>query len=74
MRDLNDLGRIQYVLDNYDRVYYGGRTSAYTTVKQNGYTGQAKTVVFEKAVDGTYYVVEAVPDTKKKQPLSHLPI
>lgn len=66
MRDLNDLGRIQYVLDHYDSVSCGGRSSAYTTVKPNGRPGQAQTVIFEKAVNGTYYVVEAVPDTKAK--------
>ncbi len=38
----------------------------YTTNKQNGKKGTAKTVVFEKAVNGTYYVVEAVPDTAAK--------
>ena len=66
MRDINDVGRIQYVLDNYDSVSDGGRSSSYTTNKQNGEKGTAKTVVFEKAVNGTYYVVEAVPDTAAK--------
>lgn len=66
MRDMNDLGRIQYVLDNYDSVSDGGRSEAYSTNKPNGKRGTAKTVVFEKAVNGTYYVVEAVPDTAAK--------
>lgn len=66
MRDLNDIGRIQYVIDNYDDIKDGGTTKAYTTNKPNGKSGLAKTVVFEKAVNGTYYVVEAVPDTKAK--------
>lgn len=66
MRDMNDLGRIQYVLDNYDSVSDGGRSEAYSTNKPNGKSGTAKTVVFEKAVNGTYYVVEAVPDTAAK--------
>lgn len=66
MRDLNDIGRIQYVLDHYDNIEPAGRSGAYQTVKPNGMTGQAKTVAFSKAVNGTYYVVEAVPDTKKK--------
>ena len=65
MRDLNDIGRIQYVLDNYDSVVDGGTTKAYTTPKANGHNGLAKTVKFSKAVNGTYYVVEAVPDTTK---------
>lgn len=66
MRDVNDIGRIQWVIDNYDSSKDGGATEAYVTVKQNGKHGTAKTVVFEKAVNGTYYVVEAVPDTAKK--------
>lgn len=66
MSDLNDIGRIQYVLDNYDTAEHGGRSSAYSTVKPNGHNGQAQTVLFSKAVNGTYYVVEAVPDTKAK--------
>lgn len=66
MSDTGDIARMQYVLDNYDSIEEGGRSSAYQTVKPNGKPGQAKTVVFSKAVDGTYYVVEAVPDTKAK--------
>ena len=66
MRDIHDIARLQYVLDHYDTASYGGRTQAYQTVKPNGRPGQADTVVFSKAVNGTYYVVEAVPVTKKK--------
>lgn len=66
MRDINDIGRIQWVIDNYDSSKDGGVTEAYVTVKQNGKHGRAHTVVFEKAVNGTYYVIEAVPDTAKK--------
>ena len=66
MQDINDIARIQYVLDNYNSVEAAGRSSAYQTVKPNGIPGQAKTVVFSKAVNGTYYVIEAVPGTKAK--------
>lgn len=66
MANLNDIGRIQYVLDNYDTMRQGGRSPSYTTMKPNGKPGTAQTVVYEKAVDGKYYVVEAVPDTKAK--------
>ena len=66
MKDINDIARIQYVLDNYDDVSPSGTTAAYVTNKANGKHVQAKAVVFSKAVDGTYYVVEAVPDTAKK--------
>ena len=37
-----------------------------TTVKPNGRTGLAQTVIYEKAVDGKFYIIEAVPDTKAK--------
>lgn len=66
MRDVNDIARIQYVIDNYDSVEHGGTSSAYVTIKRNGKQGPAQTVVFSKKVNGTYYVVEAVPDTKSK--------
>lgn len=66
MADLNDIGRIQYVLDNYDAAKEGGTVGSYTTIKPNGKPGLAKAVVFEKEINGTYYVVEAVPDTKAK--------
>ena len=66
MRDINDIARIQYVLDNYDTASYGGKSAAYQTVKPNGRPGKTDTVIFSKAVNGTYYVIEAVPVTKKK--------
>ena len=66
MKDLNDFGRIQYVLDNYDDIVDGGTTTSYVSPDEKGRNHPAKTVVFSKAVNGTYYVVEAVPDTKKK--------
>ena len=64
MRDINDIGRIQYVIDNYDSVVDGGTTQSYVT-NVDGKNRPAKTVLFSKAVNGTYYVVEAVPDTTK---------
>ena len=66
MSDVNDVARMQYVIDNYDRMEHGGKSTAYTTIKPNGKPGQADTVKYIKAVNGTYYVVEAVPDTKAK--------
>ena len=66
MADSNDVGRIQYVLDNYDSVEDGGTTTAYWETKDNGHNRKAKTVVFSKKVNGTYYVVEAAPVTKAK--------
>ena len=66
MKDDQDVGRIQYILDNYDRVEAGGTTDAYWEPKENGGNRQAQTVVFSKKVNGTYYAVEAVPITKAK--------
>ena len=45
---------------------FGAEAGGHSTNKPNGKRGTAKTVVFEKAVNGTYYVIEAVPDTAKK--------
>ena len=66
MADDNDVGRIQYVLDNYDSVEPFGRTDAYW--EPNGKDGNrtAKVVRFSKKVNGTYFIVEAVPDTKAR--------
>lgn len=66
MRDVNDIGRIQYVIDNYDTVEHGGTTGAYRYQDENGKQVHSQTVLIKKKVNGTYFVVEAVPDTKKK--------
>ena len=66
MRDVNDIGRIQYVIDNYDTMEHGGTTGAYRYQDPDGKQVHAQTVLIKKKVNGTYFVVEAVPDTKKK--------
>lgn len=66
MRDVNDIARIQYVIDNYDSMEHGGTSSAYVYQNKHGRNANAQTVVIKKKVNGTYFVVEAVPDTKKK--------
>ena len=66
MRDVNDIGRIQYVIDNYDSMEHGGKSSAYVYQNEKGRNVHAQTVILKKKVNGTYFVVEAVPDTKKK--------
>ena len=55
-----DISRIGWVLDNYDSIELGEGSSKY----QNKDRSFAKTVVYKKAIDGTMYVVEAVPDSK----------
>jgi len=45
----------------------GGRSEAYSEPSPKvGKTRTAKTVKFSKKIDGTYYVVEAVPNTRAK--------
>ncbi|MBQ7465544.1 MAG: hypothetical protein IJS55_03365 [Oscillospiraceae bacterium] len=66
MADDNDVGRMQFVLDHYDSVVYGGRTNSHVQMGKDGNNHPAKTVCFSKKVNGTYFVVEAVPDTKAK--------
>lgn len=66
MKDPADVSRMQFILDNYDYAEDGGTTDAYWETKENGRNRRARTVVFSKKVNGTYYVVEAVPITKAK--------
>ena len=61
MADIRDLARIGYVLENYDSV----RKDPTASKAFSGRDGKgAPKVVYQKRVDGTYYVVEAVPDSK----------
>ena len=67
MADENTLGRIRYVLQNYDGFEKGLGTNMYKHPLKNGKNGKSDTIVFYKKVDGKYYIVEAVPDTKSKK-------
>lgn len=68
-----DIARIEYVLKNYDnvkRIDYADlddATKSLTYVWQNSDRSASQIIKFEKKVDGTYYVVEAVPDSKAKK-------
>lgn len=68
--DLNDISRIGYVLANYDTVeqvtYESGDadTSAEFRTKDNR---PAPMLKYSKKVNGTYYVVEAIPESKYKK-------
>lgn len=66
MADASDVGRLQYVIDNYDSIVPWGSTAAYWQPNGRGGNKQAKTVLLSKKVNGTYYVVEAAPDTAAK--------
>lgn len=63
MSDAKTLARALYVINNYDTVELGKGTGMYKS--STGH--RSKTVLFTKKVDGTYYVVEALPDTSKKE-------
>jgi len=63
MSKVEDIARIQHVLNHYDSIGLEKRRSkAYSD--RDGKL--ARMVVFEKRINGTYYIVEAVPDTKSR--------
>lgn len=62
MKNDLDIARIDYVLQNYDDAVLGDSKS-YTF--RNRDNTPAKTVLFSKKINGTYFVVEAVPNTGK---------
>ena len=70
MADVNDLARIAYVLDNYDTVNqatYASGDIKYSQEFRGKNNGPAPMLVFAKKVNGTYYVIEAVPDIQYKK-------
>lgn len=70
MQNIEDIGRIQYILDHYDSVDLL-RDSNGNPVNSKEFrhtTGQHSPMVqFRKRIDGTYFLVEAVPDSKAKK-------
>lgn len=64
MADIADIARLPYVIQNYDTL-----TDLHdTTIKVNNRDNSpAKTIKLAKQVDGTYFVVEAVPDSARKE-------
>ena len=64
LADTEDMARAAYVLDNYDTIELGReRNSSY----KNSDGTPAQTVIFRKAINGAYVIVEAVPDAKRKR-------
>lgn len=64
MKDLEDIGRVKYVLDNYDDI----KSSEDSNSQYKNSDGTpAKIVQYTKRVNGNYYVVEAIPDTKNNK-------
>lgn len=70
MGDLNDLARIGYVLNNYDNVSlatYESGDQKFSREFRDKNNAPAPMLVYSKKVNGTYYVVEAIPDTEYKK-------
>ena len=64
MADEKDIARIKYVLENYDTIE---RLPTDSKEFRDKNQRPAPTIKLSKRIDGTMYVVEAVPDTKKGQ-------
>lgn len=62
MKDINDIARMKYVLDNYDDMTIGQKSHEW----RNSDGTYADTVIYSKRVNGNYYIVEAVSDNKRK--------
>lgn len=62
MRDNRDIARLDYILQNYDEMTPGKKLNAEFKNRDGTHS---KTVVLSKKINGTYFVVEAVPDTGK---------
>ena len=66
MSNAEDLGRIEWVMHNADNIELGNDVKGSTQFK-NRDNSVAKSIVYEKAIDGTYYIVDIVPDRKAKK-------
>ncbi len=61
-----DIAKMEYIMQYPDDLSLSGKTQAYSYMK-NGRNRTADTVLYEKEIgDKSYYVVQAVADTKKK--------
>ena len=70
MENAEDVARIKYVLENYDDVGPALKDNVEKEIFegwQNANQTPSNGVIFSKKIDGTYYVVEAVPDSAAKK-------
>ena len=70
MQNTGDIARAGYVIENFDsveRVFNGDGSPAYSTEFRDKNNQLAPLVKFTKKIDSSYYVVEAVPDTRYKK-------
>lgn len=66
MRNISEIGRLAFVLDNYDEIIFGDRVSKGF---RNKASKHALSVMFVKRIDGHVYAAEAVTDSPKKKEL-----
>lgn len=64
MKDINDISRMGYVINNYDSIEYEGITTT-GYLDENG--KPSPMIAFKKRIDGMFYVVNAVNSSKKKK-------
>jgi len=70
MADLNDIGRLPYILKNYDSVdFVRDERGAvkYANKVYNADGSPAPLIKYDKRIDGHYYVVEAVSNRKSRR-------
>lgn len=70
LANVNDMARMGYVLDNYDDVEvvtYESGDIDYSSEFRDSENNPAPMLKFSKKVNGTYYVVEAIPESKYKK-------
>ena len=66
MADTSNIAKMEFALNAPDDIRKAGKTQAYTHMV-NGKNRTADTVLYEKEIgEKSYYVVQAVPDTKAK--------
>lgn len=68
MSNRDDIARISFIINHADNIERTDNSKAYREPHPflDGKTRSAKSVLISKKVNGTYYVVEAVPDSAKK--------
>lgn len=64
MEDIRDIARLSYVLANYDSIEWDGGVSSLYKTKDGK---KAPQITIKKRVNGTYYIIEVVSDSKKKR-------
>lgn len=67
MADDKDKARVGYVVENYDEMSPGDTSGEYRMIDKNGNTIKAPTVVLSKKINGTAVIIEAVPDSNKRE-------